>query len=406
MESWMIGTRLVISLYCFMRYLQGDMESIPLVLLLLLAYISFTVTYYIFKNSLVRRLSRIVSIAILAVAAIVAEPLCLLLISVDILELLSGFSNDWRVYIAGIAVPCALAGEIWLPEYVTFSLLILLIFLLATNHFQSLTVLKKVNDRLRDRNDELLGRLDAGSEYESQMRYLSQIEERNSIAQEIHDRVGHTLAGSIIQLEAAGLILDKDPDKAGNMVRSVTVNLKEGMESIRSTLRTIKPAPEQLGINRLKLILEEFTMNNTIKTSFSYTGSLDVISHLQWKIIIDNIKESLTNTLKFSKATMTNVKLEVMNRLIKVEVIDNGKGAYSIKKGMGLSGMEERTENAGGKLILDGSNGFSVIMLLPAGGANEEAAIPKTANLNITNTNISNTNVMNSSECREGTNAN
>ena len=92
----------------------------------------------------------------------------------------------------------------------------------------------------------------------------------------------------------------------------------------------------------------------------TYTGSLDVISHLQWKIIIDNIKESLTNTLKYSKATMINVKLEVMNRLVKVEVIDNGKGTYSIKKGMGLSGMEERTENAGGKLILDGSNGISV----------------------------------------------
>lgn len=367
----MIGTRLVISLYCFIRYLQGGMESIPLVLLLLLAYISFTVVYYMFRNSVVRRLSRIVSIAILAVAAIVTEPLYLLLVSVDILELLSGFTNDWRVYIVAIAVPCTLAGEIWLPEYVAFSLLILLIFLLATNHFQSLTALKKVNDRLREKNEELLGRLDAGSEYESQMRYLSQIEERNSIAQEIHDRVGHTLAGSIIQLEAAGLILDKDPSKAGNMVTSVTENLKEGMESIRSTLRTIKPAPEQLGINRLKLILEEFTMNNTIKTYFSYAGSLDVISHLQWKIIIDNMKESLTNTLKYSKATRINVKLEVMNKLIKVEVIDNGKGAYSIKKGMGLSGMEERTENAGGKLILDGSNGFSVIMLLPAGGAND-----------------------------------
>ncbi len=386
MESWMIGTRLVILIYCFMNYLRGDMESIPLVLLLLLAYISFTTTYYMFKNSIVRRLSRVASIAIVTVIAIVTEPPFLLLISVDILELLSGFSNDWRVYIAGIAVPCALAGEIWLPEYVTFSLLVLLIFLLATNHFQSLSALKKANERLRDRNDELLGRLDAGSEYESQMRYLSQIEERNSIAQEIHDRVGHTLAGSIIQLEAAGLILDKDPVKSGNMVRGVTENLKEGMESIRSTLRTIKPAPEQLGINRLKLILEEFTMNNTIKTHFSYTGSLDVISHLQWKIIIDNIKESLTNTLKYSKATMINVKLEVMNRLVKVEVIDNGKGTYSIKKGMGLSGMEERTENAGGKLILDGSNGFSVIMLLPAGGSNGIS--------------------VNSNENREGANAN
>lgn len=366
MDNWMIGARLVVLAYCILHYLQGDMERVPLVLLMLLAYTSFTVLFYIFKNPIVSRSSRIVSIAILVAASIVTDLPYLLLISVDILELLSDFTDNWKTSLFFIAVPSVLAGKDWLPEYIAFSLLVLLIYSLAANHFRSFSELKKINERLRDRNEELIGRLDAGSEYEAQMRYLSQIEERNSLAQKIHDKVGHTLAGSIIQLEAAGLILEKDRDKAGEIVRNVTENLKDGMDSIRITLHTIKPAPEQLGINRLKLILEEFTMNHAIKTFLSYTGSLDVISHLQWKIIIDNIKESLTNALKYSSATRINVRLEVMNRLIKAEVIDNGKGAFSIKKGMGLSGMEERTENAGGKLILDGSGGFSVITLLPA----------------------------------------
>lgn len=48
-----------------------------------------------------------------------------------------------------------------------------------------------------------------------------------------------------------------------------------------------------------------------------------------------------------------------------MEARDNGKGETVVKKGMGLAGMEERTGAAGGKLIIDGSDGFSVITLLP-----------------------------------------
>lgn len=117
------------------------------------------------------------------------------------------------------------------------------------------------------------------------------------------------------------------------MVRSVTENLKNGMESIRSTLRAIKPAPEQLGINRLRLILEEFELNNKLETDLSYEGRLDVITHMQWSILADNMREALTNSLKHSSATVIKVKIEVMSKLVKMEVRDNGKGEAAVKKG-------------------------------------------------------------------------
>lgn len=362
----MIGSRLAILLYCIIRYVQGDMRNIPLVVLLMLVYICTSMLSYIFKNKLLKRCLLLASIIILFVFAFVVDQLFILLIVVDILELVFTFTKDLKIQLALIAVPAFLCEEELLPEYALVSILCLLVFLLATKLSDSLLALKKANERLRDKNDELRSRLDAGNEYETQVRYLSQLEERNSLAQKIHDRVGHTIAGSIIQLEAAGMIIGKDRDKAANIIATVTDNLREGMESIRSTLRNIKPAPEQLGINRLKLMLEEFSLNNSIKTSLLYKGRLDAITHLQWKIIMDNTKEALTNALKYSSATSFDVKLDVMNKLIKAEVRDNGKGALSFKKGMGLTGMEERTENAGGKLILDGSNGFSVITLLPA----------------------------------------
>ena len=370
MEIWLIGTRMAILLYCILRYIREGMEKIPLVVLLILAYVCTVMIAQIFKGLRQGRYLLLASIILLAVSASIANHLFILLIVIDILELVSYFSKDYRILSAFMAIPCLFTWDRLLPEYLLAALLSLLIFLLVNKLSTSLSALKSSNEKLKNMNEELSSRLDAGSEYEVQVRYLSQLEERNSLAQKIHDKVGHTIAGSIIQLEAAGTIIEKDRDKAAGIISAVTDNLKGGMESIRSTLKNIKPAPEQLGVNRLKLMLEEFSMNHAIKTTFSYSGSLDAITHFQWKIIMDNTKEALTNALKYSSATNINVKLEVMSRLIKAEVRDNGNGAFSFKKGMGLAGMEERTENAGGKLILDGSGGFSVITILPIGEMN------------------------------------
>jgi signal transduction histidine kinase len=197
------------------------------------------------------------------------------------------------------------------------------------------------------------------------------MEERNSLAQNIHDKVGHSIAGSLIQLEAATVMLEKDQEKAKDIIRNVINVLKEGMENIRLTLRNIKPAAEQLGINRLKIILDEFSANYEIRATLSYSGNLDAVKHSYWRIIMDNTKEALTNVLKYSSASAVTVKIEVLNKLVRIEIKDNGIGAFLIKKGLGLHGMEERVENAGGRLIIDGTAGFSVIMLLPVTSSSE-----------------------------------
>lgn len=366
MENWMIGTRFIILFYCVLRYFQGSTENTAHVVLFMLLYISAVTTAYLLRKTSLKTLFRMLSVAILAVSSVLASELFLLLMSADIYEIVFAYIDDWKPLPVFAAIPVLLSiDSVVALEYVLASLMCLLVFLLSRKHIHDLGVVQKANEELRDRLDELSARLSAGTEYEAQLRYLSQIEERNTLAQKIHDEVGHTLAGSIIQLEAVQLIMENDKARAGEIVSNVTENLKKGMESIRSTLRAIKPASEQLGINRLKLILEEFTLNNRIETELSYEGRLDVITHMQWGVLTDNMREALTNSLKHSSASAIRVRIEVMSRVIKMEVRDNGRGEAAVKKGMGIAGMEERTGAAGGKLIIDGSEGFSVITLLP-----------------------------------------
>lgn len=361
----MIGSRLVILIYCQISYIQEDMNDIPTVILFVLTYICTVMLSYILHRKLPKQVFQGTAIAISIIGAYRASPLMLLLIPVDILEFVSGFTQNSKILLVSVMIPVIVCRAGMLPQYILTGFFCFFVFLLSYNLSFVQSSYKAIREGLKEKNEELMNRLELGGEYESQVRYLSQLEERNSLAQKIHDRVGHTIAGSIIQLEAAKLILDKDTKKADAILTNVTCNLKEGMDSIRSTLRAIKPAPEQLGISRLKVMIEEFSLRSSIKASFSYKGNLDVISHLQWKIITDNIRESLTNALKYSSATSVDIRLELMNRLIKAEVRDNGKGALTIKKGIGLTGMEERTESAGGQLIIDGSCGFSVITILP-----------------------------------------
>jgi signal transduction histidine kinase len=61
------------------------------------------------------------------------------------------------------------------------------------------------------------------------------------------------------------------------------------------------------------------------------------------------------------------VEVRVLNRLIKAVVSDNGQGARKVVKGLGLIGMEERTAAVNGTVVADGTNGFSVTMLIPNG---------------------------------------
>ena len=372
MDNWIIGTKLFIVLYCVLKYVSGNMTRGAEVLLLILLYVCINMLFYIVKSESLKRCFLILSLILLLASAYYVNILFLLPAPMNGAELMGRFSENVKLSVVPAALIVVFVSRSFFPEYMLAAVFSLCMFILSRKAYSRVSMLSGEVDRLRERNDALYKRLDVSTDYENQLRYLTQMEERNSLAQKIHDKVGHSIAGSLIQLEAASVIIGSDTAKARDIIGNVIQVLKEGMENIRSTLRNIKPAAEQLGINRLKAVLDKFTRNSSIKAFLSYNGDLSPVSHLQWKIVMDNLKEALTNTLKYSSATTVKVDLAVLNKLIRVEVRDNGVGAFSPNKGLGLRGMEERTESAGGKLIIDGSKGFSIIMLLPVSEVSDE----------------------------------
>lgn len=363
MEGWVIVTKIGIVFYAIVNCI--NMKNIAYVVLALLLYIALNVYMYMLSQAKkVRMLSVLIFFASL-ICVVLIDVRLIVLIPINLLEMCLYFNV--KQYIGGLIliIPIFLLEEDVLTQYLIIYIMSYIIIKFYDEYNSKLITITKENDYLREKNYLLNKNLIKDTEYSEQLKYLSQLEERNKIAQEIHDNIGHTLAGSLMQLEAIKFIMEKDVGKSKFMIQNTIDVLREGMDNIRATLRNVKPPSEQMGINKLKLILSEFEIKSGIKTVLYYKGNLENVSVVYWKIMNESIKEILTNIIKYSKASEVRVNMEVLNKVVKLQVKDNGIGCSNIVKGIGINGIEERCYNFNGKVVVDGNDGFTIILLLP-----------------------------------------
>ncbi|MBC8063174.1 MAG: two-component sensor histidine kinase [Clostridiaceae bacterium] len=367
MENWFVINKLMILIYISYRLVNINVSysaNMLQVVLFLLFFVVLNMSKAIVQGRRYKLMFVFISVLELLFCCFFIDLAFIFLIPINIFELIL-HRLKWRYIFFVLALSTFLLNMNSLAEFIIISGLNFTGFYFVLNKENRINKLLKANESLKEKNNELTVDLDNQILFKHQIIYTSQLEERNKIAQEIHDKLGHSISGSLMQLEAAKLIMDIDSIKSKDIIGNTINVLRDGMESIRNTLKNIKPDQEQLGINKIKLLVKEFKNNGQINVGLFHSDNLDRISFLEWKVIYENIKEALTNIFKYSKAKNVKVDIKVLNKLIKIEIKDDGQGCNKIIKGLGLSGIEERTMNLNGKLIIDGSNGFSVIVLLP-----------------------------------------
>lgn len=168
--------------------------------------------------------------------------------------------------------------------------------------------------------------------------HLTEVGERNRIAREIHDNVGHSIAGILIQLQAANKLYDRDQLKSKEIVEKSIVSLSDALTLLRNTVYNIKPH-ETLGIEYIKNVISDFGF---CPVDFQFHGDFNLLSSNHLEIMGSTIKEGLTNTARHSKATQVNIKIDINEKYTRLFVKDNGIGCDKYKEGLGISGMKER----------------------------------------------------------------
>ncbi|MBY0073388.1 sensor histidine kinase [Priestia aryabhattai] len=367
MEVGLMMTKLILMLFLAITYIQFNyVHSISAIVLALLLYSCVNIAASIVKKSAFKRMLIAFSIVLILYCAYQLHPLFFLLLPLNLCELIGeSVVKKWMVLL--VLLPVLLVPSDIRALYVLVAAFTFFIYTGAAIYQKRTNNYEQKLDEMRVSMQKLQKHVNENKEYVRQSQYASKLEERNRLSQEIHDKIGHSMTGALIQMEAAKHVMKQDEEKALSLLQNAITISKEGIEEIRLTLKSIKPPAEQIGISRLKLFIGEFEAKHSIATPLVYKGNLDLITPLQWKIIHENITEAITNALKYAEATMIAIELHVLNKMVKVEVKDNGKGAHLFQKGLGIAGMEERAASINGTVIVDGANGFSVTTLLPIG---------------------------------------
>lgn len=191
--------------------------------------------------------------------------------------------------------------------------------------------------------------------------HIAEIKERNRIARQIHDNVGHSIAGILFQLQASFKLREKDRDKSYELLKKSIEELSSSLDVLRDTVHNIKPI-EKLGLEYIKGVIDNYTF---CPVDFRFTGDFGSLDAAHAEILHTNVKEALTNASKYSSASKVDISIDINPSFTRLYIKDNGAGCPKIKESLGLSGMRERVKNIGGSISISSSDGFLIVCILP-----------------------------------------
>ncbi|MBZ9685524.1 sensor histidine kinase [Clostridium estertheticum] len=193
--------------------------------------------------------------------------------------------------------------------------------------------------------------------------YIAEIKERNRIAREIHDTVGHRIAGILLQLQVVQKLRHRDEEKSDKLLKDSVERLAETLNVMRNTVHNIRPS-NSMGLEYIEGIINNF---NYCIVNFKHLGNFNSLSANVLETISSDIKEALTNAYKYSKATAIDIKIDIRDSFVRIYIKDNGEGCPNLREGFGLQGIRERIENLGGTVSFSGENGFMIVYIIPLG---------------------------------------
>ena len=158
--------------------------------------------------------------------------------------------------------------------------------------------------------------------------------------------------------------MEKDPEKSRAMTQAVIDQLRTGMDEIRGILRKERPEKRELALLQLYKLCEDCN-GKGVETEFGSEGDLSLIGDELWEVILDNAFEAVSNSMKYAHCKHIDIRLVVMNKMVRCSIRDDGVGCKEIHDGMGISGMRRRVRAVGGTLGFETEAGFTVTMLLP-----------------------------------------
>jgi two-component system sensor histidine kinase DesK len=203
----------------------------------------------------------------------------------------------------------------------------------------------RANARLRLAHDEI--------------EHLAKVAERERIARDLHDLLGHTLSLIVLKSELASKLAERDIDRARSEIRDVERISRDALAQVRAAVGGFRSAGLQAEIDRAREALA--AANVTLDASFA---ALD-LTPAHEAVLALAIREGTTNIIRHAAARHCTMRLVRTADGDRLTIEDDGRGS-SAAFGNGLSGMRERVEALGGTLTRESAEGTRLTIVLPA----------------------------------------
>ena len=203
----------------------------------------------------------------------------------------------------------------------------------------------RMNRKLRKANEEI--------------EHLAKVAERERIARDLHDVLGHTLSVITLKSELAGKLIDRDPRRAGKEIREVEEISRQALSDVRDAIRGYRSKGLLAEMAQAKSTLE--TAGVTVRCDASTIVKLPA---MQEGVLTMAVREAVTNVVRHAQARNCSLRLEQQNGACRLEIEDDGRGGLQ-NEGNGLRGMRERVEMLGGTLRRDSQTGTRLTITLP-----------------------------------------
>lgn len=206
-------------------------------------------------------------------------------------------------------------------------------------------------------------------EYAAQIEELATVKERNRLAREIHDGLGHYLTAIHMQIQAGRAVLDHDHDKALDAMDKAQALTQQSLSEVRRSVAALHASPlDHHPLPEAILELVDECRAAGIATDYHILGEAQPVAPQIGLALYRAAQEGVTNIRKHAETSSARVLLDYQDStLIKLTVQDYGLGAENTEGGYGLVGIRERIRLLGGEVRIETapSQGFRLDVEVP-----------------------------------------
>jgi two-component system sensor histidine kinase DesK len=191
-----------------------------------------------------------------------------------------------------------------------------------------------------------------------EIEHLAKVAERERIARDLHDVLGHTLSVIILKSELAGKLIDRNPQQAKAEIADVEKTSREALSEVRTTIRGYRAYSLEAELKQARATLE--TAGVRVKSESAEFS----LSPMQESVVALVVREAVTNVVRHAGARNCLLRLTPLNGTCRFEIQDDGRGGGAVE-GNGLRGMRERIEALGGTLQRETNSGTRLTIEFP-----------------------------------------